>query len=149
MFTNPVDLLLLHAAVTWALAGLIWTVQVVQYPGFALLGDVEFPDFHTHHSARITWIVGPLMLVELLTGLALFPVRPPGVGSGLLWTGLVLIAINWAATAFVAVPLHAELARGVRRAQRRLVLTNWIRTVAWSARGVISLIALRAAFSSS
>ena len=31
-------LLAAHAAATWALVGLIWTVQVVHYPLFALVG---------------------------------------------------------------------------------------------------------------
>ena len=142
---QTIDLLLLHVAVTWALVGLIWTVQLVQHPGFAFVGGTEFAAFHDHHSVRITWIVGPLMACELLTGLALLWDRPSGLSGTLLGSGLALIAVNWAWTAFVAVTLHKKLSGRVRRAQGKLVATNWVRTVAWSARGAWVLVALRAA----
>ena len=140
-----IDLLLLHMAVTWALVGLIWTVQLVQYPGLALVGGSELTAFHEHHSVRITWIVGPLMACELLTGLGLLWARPSGLSATLLGSGLALIALNWAWTAFVAVPLHKRLGGRVRQAQSKRVATNWVRTAAWSARGAWALVAMRAA----
>lgn len=142
---EPLDLLLVHAAATWALVGLIWVVQLVQYPGFALVGASELGPFHAHHSARITWIVAPLMAAELASGVALVPLRPEGVSPTLVWTGLLLIGVNWLCTAFVSVPLHGRLGRRTPRVQRTLVTTNWIRTAAWSARGGLVLIALRGA----
>ena len=142
---HQTDILLIHTAATWALVGLIWTIQLVQYPGFAHVGAAEFSRFHQHHSARITWVVAPLMAGELLTGLALVGGQPTGMSQGLWWAGLALIGVNWAQTAFVAVPLHKRLSGGDVEAQRRLVATNWIRTVAWSARGVWTLFALRGA----
>jgi hypothetical protein len=141
---DAIDLLLLHMAVTWALVGLIWTVQLVQYPAFALVGGTQFTAFHEHHSLRISWLVGPLMGCELLTGLALLWHRPSGLSATLLVPGLALIALNWAWTAFVAVPLHRRLSGRVQ-AQSKLVATNWVRTAAWSARGAWVLFAIRAA----
>ncbi|MFN0007882.1 MAG: hypothetical protein ACKVXR_08230 [Planctomycetota bacterium] len=139
------DLLLVHLALTWALVGLIWTVQLVQYPSFAHVGAAEFADFHEHHSSRISWIVAPLMVGELVTGLALFWRGPEGLTAGLLWIGLGLLALNWAWTACVAVPLHARLSGRAPRLMRALVQTNWVRTTAWSARGLWTLVAMRAA----
>lgn len=137
------DLLLLHAAATWALVGLIWTIQLVQYPGFAYVGGREFRTFHQHHSSRITWVVAPLMFLELATGLALLGNAPPSLSPVILWAGMTLVALNWACTAFVAVPLHRKLTTTSTKAQRALVLTNWIRTAAWTARGVGALLVLR------
>ena len=142
---QAVDLLLMHMAVTWALVGLIWTVQLVQYPGFAFVGGTEFTAFHDHHSVRISWIVGPLMACELLTGLALLWDRPSGLSGSLVAMGLALIAVNWAWTAFVAVPLHKRLSGRVLQARSKLVAANWVRTAAWSARGAWVLFAMRAA----
>ena len=146
-----IDLLLLHMAVTWALVGLIWTVQLVQYPAFALDPQAfhlrAIAAFHEHHSGRITWIVGPLMACELLSGLALLWDRPSGLSGTLLGMGLLLIAVNWAWTAFVAVPLHRRLGARVLQAQSKLVANNWVRTAAWSARGAWALVAMRAAIS--
>lgn len=86
--------LLLHAASTWALIGLIWTVQLVQYPSCALVGAPEIGRFHEEHRRRITWVVTPLMGVELATGLILAGTA----GSAWVWLGLALIAVNWACT---------------------------------------------------
>ena len=132
-------LLLTHAAATWALFGLIWVVQLVQYPGFLLLSGKELGTYHDHHCARITWVVAPLMAAELLTGLALLLEPPAGVTSLSLGFGLGLIAVNWLATGLVSIPLHNRVPRASTDARRRLVTTNWIRTVAWSLRGGIAL----------
>lgn len=136
---NPTDLLLLHLGATWALVGLIWTIQLVQYPGFAHVAPQAFSSFHAHHCARITWIVAPLMVLELFSGVALVWVRPNGVSSQALWVGLGLIALNWLWTALVAMPLHQRVNGFAPRAQAHLVATNWVRTIAWSARGVWTL----------
>lgn len=138
-----IDLLLLHTSVTWALVGLIWTIQLVQYPGFAIVGDAEFSTFHTHHGARISWIVGPLMLSELASALALLRFSPPGISQAYLWSNLTMIVFIWACTALVAMPLHKKLSGRERPAQKALVATNWLRTTAWSARGAMTIFALR------
>ena len=135
-------LLLAHCAATWALIGLIWNVQLVQYPAFLLVGATEFARYHEAHCRRITWIVGPLMGIELLTGAALWWERPAGFTDLLAAGGLVLIAVNWLATAFVAVPLHGRASGRDEAVRRALVRTNWIRTVAWTLRGGIVTYAL-------
>ena len=58
-------LLVIHTAITWALVGLIWTVQGALYPLFQNVGDREFVAYHGRHMAMITWVVGPLMLLEV------------------------------------------------------------------------------------
>ena len=142
---HDTDILLIHTAVTWALVGLIWTIQLVQYPGFAHVGPAQFSSFHEHHSSRITWIVAPLMVGELLTAIALLGNRPVGISQGALWAGLALIGLNWTCTAFVAVPLHKRLSGRDPRPQGALVATNWIHTITWSARGAWTLLAMRGA----
>jgi len=139
------DVLLLHTVITWALVGLIWTIQLVQYPGFALVAPRELERFHRHHCRRITWIVGPLMLGELASGLALFWARPPGLATGWLGLGIVLILIHLAWTGAVAIPLHERLAGRRTEAIHALVAVNWVRTVAWTARGLWAWFAVRMA----
>ncbi|MEQ1727476.1 MAG: hypothetical protein ABL982_03770 [Vicinamibacterales bacterium] len=54
--------------------------------------------------------------------------------------GAVLLAIIWASTALLQVPAHNRLERGFDAdVHRRLVRTNWIRTVCWTARVVVAL----------
>ena len=53
---------------------------------------------------------------------------------------LCLLAVVWISTFAVQVPLHRRLAEGYDAARhRRLVLSNWIRTLAWTARAVLVL----------
>ncbi|MEQ1852411.1 MAG: hypothetical protein ABMA01_12565 [Chthoniobacteraceae bacterium] len=130
-------LLAVHAAATWALVGLIWTVQLVHYPLFAQVGTEAFRSYHARHTRKITWIVAPLMAVELITAVLLV-VR----GARELWllASFVPLAFNWLATWRVQIPLHDRLAAGFdAEVHRRLVASNWWRTAAWSIRGACVL----------
>ena len=125
-------LLAIHAAATWALVGLIWTVHVVHYPLFAAV-KTGFRAYHEAHMQRITLVVGPLMLAELLTAFMLWADPPKGTSSGLWLAGLVLLGIVWLETGLFAVPQHGRLEAGfdpsTHRAPRELA-------PAWTARGV-------------
>ena len=126
-------LVLTHAAVTWFLCGLIWTIQLVHYPAFADVSRDGFSIFHQAHVQRITALVALPMLVELVTAGLIVLIAPVPRGSALV--GVLLLVLIWGATAFVQVPLHDALARGPDSATiSRLVETNWVRTVAWTLR---------------
>ena len=112
---------IIHLAVTWALVGLIWMVQVVIYPQFGAVGRWEFGAYHADYTRRISWIVGPLMLAEL------------GSAAWLLWAGersgwflisLGLIGVNWLSTLIVQVPLHRRLEQGFEAGAHGR-LTSW------------------------
>ena len=125
------------------MAGLGWIVQVVHYPLFEAVGSERFFEYHRRHSERITPIVLPAMSIELITaGLLLFS-RPPGTAMALVVVGFLLAASTWLATALLAVPRHAELGSGFDAlAHRRLVRSSWLRTIAWSAHGVVVAVLL-------
>lgn len=134
-------LLLIHAAATWFLVGLIWTIQLVHYPAFNGVGGEGWADYHRRHTRNITFLVAPAMLLELATAL-LLAVMGPGM---LTLVGLGLVVLLWLSTAAVQVPVHASLGRGFDRAlHRKLVRTNWVRTALWSIRGVLALLLLGA-----
>ena len=127
-------LLSVHYAVTWALVGLIWTIQMVHYPLFAQVGPEHFVAYHRRHTREITLVVGPLMLAELATAVLLVL---EGNRDPWLLASLPLLALIWISTGFVQIPLHNTLTTGFdAHAHRRLVTTNWWRTAAWSARGI-------------
>lgn len=130
----------IHCAATWALVGLIWTVQMVQYPLFETVGREAFRAYHKRHTRQITWVVAPLMLMELGTGLAWAAeaTRNPWVLAS-----LAPLAFNWLSTWRVQIPLHESLSNGFDpEAHRKLVSSNWWRTLAWTLRGVFLLLAL-------
>ncbi|MFB6247584.1 MAG: hypothetical protein ABEL97_03355 [Salinibacter sp.] len=133
-------LLLIHAAATLTMLGVILVVQWVHYPLFRHVGAAGYATYQAEHMRRITGVVAPLMGVELVTAILLAWTPPATVPAGLAWAGLALVGLIWGTTGLVQVPLHAALTDGFDRAtHRRLVRTNWIRTVLWAARSGLVL----------
>ncbi|MBE2283441.1 MAG: chitobiase/beta-hexosaminidase C-terminal domain-containing protein [Prosthecobacter sp.] len=125
----------LHLAATWMLVGLIWMVQLVVYPQFLGIQEADFPAYHFRHCFRIGLIVVPLMLLEAGTGAWLLC---HSEGSAVFLLGAGLIPVIWLSTALVQAPIHTRLKSGQdSRLVRRLILTNWIRTLAWTIRGLL------------
>jgi uncharacterized membrane protein len=136
----PRLMLQLHFAATLFMIGVIWFVQVVHYPLFAQTGSANFVAYEQRHTSLTTWVVAPPMLLEVFTGLLLLGLRPTGVSTWQLWLGLTLLVVIWLSTALIQVPCHNLLSQGFDPVvHQRLVGTNWIRTVAWSLRGLLVL----------
>ena len=137
MNTNPV--LLLNVASTLFMTGVIWLVQVVHYPLMASTGRPGFAEYQQRNTRRTAWVVGPPMMIEGATAVAL-ALRPAGIPPGQAWLGAILVLLLWFSTAVFQVPRHRRLGSGFdERAHRGLVTTNWIRTAAWSARSLLVL----------
>jgi hypothetical protein len=133
-------LLLTHAAATLFMVGVIWFVQVVHYPLFDRVGASDFSAYSTRHTTVTGLVVGPPMILEAVTAVALVVWTPPGISVSLVWTGLLLVAGIWLSTALLQAPRHTTLGRGFDPAAHRfLVTSNWLRTVLWSLRGLVVL----------
>lgn len=133
-------ILLIHVFATVFMVGLIWFVQIVHYPLFASIGDEQFRTYEQLHQRLTTWVVGPAMLVELATGIMLLKALPEESRVSA-WMGMGLIVLIWLATAILSVPAHRSLSAGFTiAAYQKLVWTNWIRTIAWTARGMLVLV---------
>lgn len=133
----------MHAAATCFMAGVIWYVQLVHYPLFRHVDRARFPVFQRAHEMRTTWIVAPAMTLELVSAVAVTVLGWSQLRRSLLLAGLGLIALIWFSTAFLQVPRHRVLESGFDdSAHRFLVVSNWVRTTAWSARAVIALLLL-------
>lgn len=126
------------AAATFAMVGVIWVVQLVQYPMLASYSAVAPGAAARDHQRRISWLVGPLMAVEGLTALWLLVERPESMSAASAWLAAALLGVALSSTVAVQVPLHQRLALDHDpAAARRLIASNWVRTLAWSARGVV------------
>ena len=90
--------LLVHAAATLFMVGLIWFVQVVHYPLFSSVGSEWFPAYEAAHTHLTGWVVVPPMMIELVTAMVLIWIRPAGVRSTHVGIGLVLLALIWLST---------------------------------------------------
>ncbi len=134
-------LFLLDVAATLFMWGVIWTVQRVHYPLFARVGAENWAEYHNAHTRLMTLVVLPAMATELGTSSLLALTRPPWLSPPLLWAGFACAVLTWGVTFFVSVPLHDTLSRGFdASAVARLVATNWLRTVFWTAHAVILLV---------
>jgi hypothetical protein len=136
--------LFVQLASTLFMVGLIWFVQIVHYPLFAAVPESASAAYERAHTERTTWVVIVPMLIEL--GSAVWLAALPGEDRALRYVGVGLVGLVWASTFFLQVPMHERLSSGFdASAHARLVLTNWIRTVAWTARGALVLYLLNKA----
>ncbi len=127
----------LGAFSTSAMAGIIWFVQLVHYPLFAQVGADTWFIYHAEHERRTGWVVAPLMVVELGSAAAIVIV---GGHGALAVVGLLLAAATWVITFALAVPLHRRLNVAHEPTTiRRLANVNWLRTVVWTAHGVVAV----------
>ena len=133
LFANVASMLML--------VGLIWFVQVVHCPQFARVGIDRFTHYQSQHFRLTTWVVALPMLVEAVTSVALIWKSPAQDLELASWGGLSMVIVNWVSMAVLQVPRLNALTTGFDfQAHRGLVLSNRIRTVAWSMRGGLVLI---------
>ena len=124
---------LFHLVATAFMAGVIAFVQFVHYPLMANVGAPGYVEYQSRHATLTSRVVGIPMLVEALA--AGWLMATSGKGREVAIIGVGLLVMIWAATALLQVPAHTLLGRGFdTQAHRRLVATNWIRTIAWVAR---------------
>lgn len=129
-----------HLVSTVFMAGLIVFVQIVHYPLMAGVGEDGFVAYERAHTVRTGWVVVPPMVMELATAVWLAAIPPAPELRGAAYAGLALVGVVWISTATLQAPAHGRLVHGFDAAvHRRLVVTNWIRTVAWLARVPVAL----------
>ena len=139
--------LLICLAATFYLVGLIWVIQLLQYPLFAHVGEANFLTYHAEHSRRIVIALSLPVLLVFGSAFWLLFVRPAGVPVWAVWLNLVLTFAFWIVTALIQVPRHAQLGSGFQAdIVAVLVASNWLRTVLWTAQGFLLVWMTAAAF---
>ena len=127
------NLFLSEMIVNAILVGLIWTIQLINYPALSVIDGDSFKSIHQHHMKAITPLVGPLMILELLLCLVntfYYSFLP-----------VIFLSLVWATTYFSSVPIHNKLSASKEdKLVKRLIFTNWIRTFSWSIKLIIMLI---------
>ena len=133
-------ILLANVAAVIFMTGFIWTVQLVHYPLFDRVGEEAFPAYETAHNRLFFLVAGPGILATLATAVLLIFVRPQQVPLAAVILGLALFAVIVVSTTLFQAPQHQALSGGFDRdAYNFLLNTNWIRTAAWSAYGILDL----------
>jgi hypothetical protein len=135
-------LLLANLASTLFLTGLVWELQVVQFPLVLRAGGLDFPDYVKHQRTRNTLLMAPAMLIELITGGLLL--ADPHLPHRDVFHAALLIVVIWIVTFASIIPIHSKLVRGYDQSTvRTLIRRNWIRTACWTLRSAILLWVVR------
>ncbi len=137
--------LVANLAGTALMVGFIWTIQVLTYPMMRAVPSEGFVAFELMHRNRVTAVLAVLAPTEIVAtaGVVVFVDEVPGWLS--IGAAALLFAI-WLSTLLFYAPLHMRLSTGFEDVvHRRLVRTNWIRTAAWTARGVAAVVMIAVA----
>ena len=133
MTTNLISLDQLHLISTSMMVAIIWIVQILHYPTFLFIDKERYTEFQQFHMNKISYIIVPLMLVELISGLSiLFTVENIQFSF---YVSLSLLILIWLITGLFFTKFHSELSKKFsHNTILRLIRLNWIRTVFWTIR---------------
>jgi hypothetical protein len=121
---------------TSVMSGVIWVIQLLHYPSFHFINEKKYVDFQHFHMERISFIVIPVMIIELASALLLsYFFR-----SSLTIILLALLLGIWGITFIFFTNMHQKLTNGYDPSiVDRLIQINWSRTILWSFRLIILL----------
>lgn len=127
---------ILHLIATSVMVGVIWVIQLVHYPSFHFVELKQYTTFQRFHMARISYVVIPAMLTELLT-LILLVFTMDQIDTLVLASAILLIFI-WLMTAVFFSDVHQKLTLGYDQiVVDKLVKLNWGRTLLWTLRLIL------------
>ena len=122
-----------HLIFTSIMTGVIWVIQIVHYPSFHFIEKELYTAFQKFHMNKISIIVIPIMLAELITGMMLF--LDKSSKSPFLIISFVILVLIWLITGVFFSKAHNELMTGYQElVVNQLVVMNWIRTLLWTLR---------------
>jgi hypothetical protein len=121
---------LIRLLLDFGLVVLIWVVQLVIYPSLCYYKNEDLGKWHKIYTGRIGVIVGPLMITQLLVASWQLWKQP----NFYTWGSILIIAIIWAMTFLVFVPLHNSISpnQSCEKITLTLEVKNWWRTFLWS-----------------
>ena len=123
-----------HFLSTSIMVGIIWVIQLLHYPAFHFIKESDYVEFQHFHMQRISFIVVPVMILELFSAFMLvYYLR-----SNLLTICLIILLFIWLITFVFFTKLHQSLLDGYNKTiVDKLVKINWSRTILWSLRLII------------
>ena len=130
-------LLTLCTFATFSMFGVIWIIQLIHYPAYRYIDVNEFQKYQKLHQNRISVLVLPLMLIELISSIYLFMLQFESLFYIL---NLATVLLLWLLTFSIFVPLHGKLqADHSPKKITTLIRMNWVRTILWSLRATLLL----------
>jgi len=136
-------ILILHIIFASFMAGVLWYVQIVAYPLYKKVPGERFVAYELTRTRHTMGLVAPVMIFEMLTSITLVIMRKKILWEWLPWVGLGILLVGWGSTLFSQVPTHLRLRRGWNlKLIHKLIRTNWLRTMTWSARALVAALLL-------
>tara|TARA_A100000164_G_scaffold199049_1_gene176665 strand:- start:490 stop:948 length:459 start_codon:yes stop_codon:yes gene_type:complete len=124
---------LAHLISTSIMVGVIWVIQLVHYPSFHFIDKDIYSAFQKFHMNKISLIVLPLMIVEIITGVILLNLH--NFKNAFILISFIILIIIWAITGVFFSSVHSKLIIGYQELiVNQLVAINWIRTLLWTLR---------------
>ena len=128
------DYLFLLIIINSILVGVILMTQILSYPLLLKLGISNFYNYYNSYTKRISFIVIPLMIFEVLLSIILNII----LNNFYLFASNILLFVVWGSTFFIQVPIHNKLSSNHSYVLiNKLIYTNWIRTIAWICKLII------------
>ena len=111
------------------LVSLVFMTQFITYPTFLHIDKDKFSEYHRKYVNNISFIVAPVMLIELLTLLLIAYFS----SEFLIIKSLFLLLVIWLTTFFIMIPSHNKISKTFNKKEiNRLINYNWVRTILWS-----------------
>ncbi len=111
------------------LVSLVFMTQFITYPTFLHIDKDKFSEYHRKYVNNISFIVAPVMLIELLT---LFLIAYFSKDF-LIIKSLILLLVIWLTTFFIMIPSHNRISKSFNKKEIiSLINYNWVRTILWS-----------------
>ena len=111
------------------LVSLVFMTQFITYPTFLNIDKDKFSDYHRKYVNNISFIVAPVMLIELLTLILIAYFSK----DFLIIKSLILLLVIWLTTFFIMIPSHNRISKSFNIKEiKSLINYNWIRTILWS-----------------
>ena len=130
----------IHIVSTSLMVGVIWIMQLVHYPSFNFINVEEYKSFQEFHMKRISLIVIPVMIIELISGVLIFWIYQ--TDNIFFNISLFCLFFIWFLTAILFSKMHQKLTLGYQISiVTKLVNLNWLRTISWTLRLGLVLLA--------
>ena len=128
---------LIKLSTDFGLVVLIWMVQLIIYPSFRFYRPGDLLKWHRKYTKRITVVVMPLMLTQLLA----YGFQLMDKFATYSVVSMIIVMVLWLITFTVFVPLHQKIEANAFNPTilSNLVKLNWIRTGLWSLLFLISV----------
>jgi hypothetical protein len=117
------------------LLGLILVIHFVHYKSFNFIDIEKFVEFHKFHTKNISFLVIPLMIIEVVISIIICYFY----FSILSLINLSLVALIWITTFLLQVPSHNKLSTGKSITEiEKLVSGNVFRVYLWFFKAIVS-----------